>query len=141
MPQPRIPTAILQTRGAFEHDPARGRARANEPVPSGPLGDPPDRLDRDEREAWIELAAILPPGVAMNTDRWALEELVCLKVKCQRRIATAAERSELAKYLSKFGMTPADRSRVCATPEQLTRDEWDELDRPEVPTALPRSSE
>ena len=41
MPAKRIPTAIHQMKGSFEKNPSRGRARADEPKPDGPLGAPP----------------------------------------------------------------------------------------------------
>jgi hypothetical protein len=128
MPQPRIPTAILQAKGSFQHDPARGRARADEPQPAEPLGDPPECLDRDEKDMWHYVASLLPDGVAFSTDRLAMERLVCLLVKARRKIATSADESLIASYLAKWGMTPADRSRIHAVQPKQT-DEWDDLDK------------
>jgi hypothetical protein len=63
MTRPRKPTAVLEQGGAFVKDPQRKRARQNEPKPSGPIGDPPDHLDREEIQAWQYLASILLPGI------------------------------------------------------------------------------
>lgn len=91
----------------------------NEPKPTGELGDPPKSLKADEKEAWFELASLIPPGVAANTDRWHVEETVCLMALSRRLRAvgqrmTAAEGSQLISNLGKMGMNPADRSRVTA---------------------------
>ncbi len=131
MPQPRVPTAKLKARGAFLRHPERKRARANEPEPTGDLGEPPKELDRDEKAAWRYIASLLAPGVAANSDRVAMEEAACLLVSCRRKRATAAERLLLKNYLTSFGMTPADRSRVHAQkPEAPKNDPWSRLTQP-----------
>jgi hypothetical protein len=129
MPQPRIPTAQLDTRGSFLRHPERKRARANEPQPTGELGDPPKSLDRDEKAAWRYIASVLPPGVAKNSDRLAMEELARLLVICRLRSAKPGERLLLKNYLTSFGMTPADRSRVTVVdPIKKPDNPWDQLD-------------
>jgi hypothetical protein len=133
MPQPRIPTAKLEARGAFLKHPERKRARKDEPKPTGELGEPPKHLDRDEKAAWIYVASLLPPGVAANRDRIAMEEIACLLVSCRRKRATSAERNLLRGYLRDFGMTPADSSRVSASqPEKKKNDPWDRVQSPKV---------
>jgi len=131
MPQPRVPTAIIKARGGFLRHPERARARANEPQPTGELGPPPRHLANNEREAWVYISRIIPPGVAKNSDRIAMEEIACLLAKCRtkgKRAVKAAERQLLKSYLAEFGMTPAARSRVSATlPEKLDGDPWAEF--------------
>jgi phage terminase small subunit len=128
MPQRRVPTATLKARGSFIKHPERKRARKNEPQPTGELGDPPEHLDRDEKKAWKYVAALVPPGVAANRDRIAMEEIACLLVSCRRKRATSAERNLLRGYLRDFGMTPADSSRVAAQkPEAPKNDPWSRL--------------
>ena len=61
MARPRIDTASLHARGSFLRHPERLRARANEPIPSGELGEPPRILDRKEKAAWKYLASLLLP--------------------------------------------------------------------------------
>src|ERR1039458_6561198 len=116
MPQPRVPTAKLEARGSFLKHPERKRARKNEPQPTGELGDPPKHLDRDEKAAWIYVASLLPPGVAKNRDRVAMEEIACLLVSCRKRRATSA-----------------DSSRVSASqPEKPKNDPWDRVQSPKL---------
>ena len=133
MPQPRIPTAKLEARGAYLKHPERKRARKDEPKPTGELGEPPKHLDRQEKKAWRYVASLLPPGVAANRDRVAMEEIACLLVSCRRKRATAAERNLLRGYLRDFGMTPADSSRVSASqPDKPKNDPWDRLQSPKL---------
>lgn len=114
MGRPRKPTALLETAGAFAKNPQRRIARQGEPIPTGELGEPPACLDREEKAAWRELAAELQPGVAGNCDRSAFEELVKLKVGARRHRLSGTEQGLLLSYLSKFGLTPSDRSKVRA---------------------------
>jgi hypothetical protein len=128
LPQPRIPTAKLEARGSYLKHPERKRERAQEPKPTGELGDPPTELDKNEKAAWLYIASLLPPGVAKNSDRIAMEEAACLLITCRSKRATAAERNLLKAYLRDFGMTPADRSRVSASsPETPKNDPWSRL--------------
>src|SRR5215471_1512206 len=110
----RLPTAILEARGSFLHDPQRRRARANEPKPSGPLGDPPTHLKADQKALWHELAGLLPRGVAGNSDRIVMELLCVLMAKFRRGKAIPGEQKQIESLLGRFGMTAADRSRVTA---------------------------
>lgn len=118
MSRPRKPTALLELNGAFRKDPKRGRARASEPIPTGPLGDAPKYFSKRVRDIWNELASLAPAGVLTNADRW-LAETTCLLMAKQRRygiggrdgIATG-ELSILNQCLIRIGLTPADRSKV-----------------------------
>lgn len=115
MPRPRTPTVVLEMSGATKHDPARYADRANEPVPSGELGPPPEHLDAETKSIWAELATIAPPGVLSNADRWVVEMLCHLMWKLRSGIITTGETSNLLIALSRIGLTPADRSRVAVT--------------------------
>jgi hypothetical protein len=108
--RPRKPTAVLEASGAFLKNPQRKRPA--EPQPSGVLGDPPPHLEREETLTWHELAANIPPGVATNADRHTFEMLVCLMVGFRHRRLNGAELSQLTALSGRFGMTPADRSKV-----------------------------
>jgi hypothetical protein len=90
------------------------RARADEPQPTGALGEPHGDLTRAQKAIWLALAAELLPGVAGNSDRLAFRKLVCLEAKSRHSFTTASEEQLLRAYLKDFGMTPADRSRVHA---------------------------
>jgi hypothetical protein len=112
MARNRVSTEVLATRGAFEKDPARARARAGEPKPVGVLGPVPKHLNARQKKVWRELERIATPGVAALSDRWAFELLACLMTKFRDGQATAGEAKQIESLLSKMGMTASDRSRV-----------------------------
>lgn len=114
----RIPTATQELKGAFKKDPQRGRARANEPKPNGPLGVAPDHFTDAQKKVWSELAAIAPVGVLTNADRW-LVELACDLMDRRRRNEDigVGGYSQLGKFLSMMGLSPVDRSKV-SVPKQ-----------------------
>jgi hypothetical protein len=127
MPRPPLPTAIHEAKGTYVQHPER--RRADEPQPKAPIGEPPGRLNDEERSAWCELLEILPDGVATIECRWALERLVRLIVKSWKGVTAAWEEGLIRSYIAGFGMTPADRAKVHVKPA-LPRDEWDDLDGP-----------
>lgn len=116
MPKPRKPTHLLELCGAFKHDPARGEARANEPVPTGALGEPPSCLNKSQCAIWFELAAQVPPGVLTNADRFTVELTVRLIAKMRRGTAMASDTALLQNCLGRMGLTPSDRSKVSVVP-------------------------
>ncbi|MDP9039823.1 MAG: hypothetical protein M3O02_11220 [Acidobacteriota bacterium] len=73
MGRPRKPTAVLEATGAFQKDPRRAEARANEPKANGPIGDPPAYFDNVHRAIWFELIDECPSGVLAKSDRKHLE--------------------------------------------------------------------
>jgi hypothetical protein len=133
MTQPRIPTQILEARGSFLRHPERKRAREDEPKLNGPLGGPPPDFDREHCAVWHEHAAKMPPGVASSWDETAFEVVVCLIVNFRQRRKhnlpqVVGELSAMNKLFTQFGMTPADRSRVHAKPEEEKKDDpWSRL--------------
>jgi hypothetical protein len=118
MARPRTPTAVLKLRGAFKKDPKRAAARQNEPVPTGPLGEPPTRFDKYEKAAWSELAAIAPPGVLSNSHRWLVELACRLKARMDQHGVggnfglSVGEQAQFKDCLIRMGLTPADSSKV-----------------------------
>lgn len=109
----RTPTAVLEQKGAFQHDPARARARENEPIPSGPLGDPPDTFNAEQLRAWKETVAIVPPGVLTNADRHLVEKYARLRARESAGEAMkAAEHNLMMKIMTHFGMTPSARAQM-----------------------------
>lgn len=129
------PTAIHEINGAFDHNPQRRDAREHEPVPSGPLGDPPACLDETEAAIWHELEGMVPAGVLTNADRLLLE-ITCRLMKVERKGGRhipknegqvfepmkSSERSQLIQCLSRMGLTPADRTRLIAPTSGKTKD-------------------
>lgn len=115
----RKPTAVLELRGSFSHNPSRKRERMNEPVVTSLLGDPPSRLTPEQKNAWLEIANNCANGVLTQADRHSLEIAAVLLSEFWANGANmkGVHLSALTTILSKFGMNPADRSKVTA-PEQ-----------------------
>lgn len=114
MPRPRKPTAILSLEGRFRKNPARGRAREDEPVENEPLGGPSSHLRATEREIWVSVQKTLVDGVALESDRHSFELMVRLVSAMQGGTIDPKEIGHLIRLFALFGMTPADRSRVSA---------------------------
>jgi hypothetical protein len=113
----RTPTNVLEARGAYINHPERKADRVNEPRPTAPLGPPPKHFTKEEKKIWKELVRIAPAGVLTICDRWTVERCVQLVAKMRAGTMMCAEGSQLITCMSKLGMTPADRSKVSATPE------------------------
>lgn len=107
------PTAILDAKGSFITHPERRRPK--EPAVDKPLGSPPKHLAAPQQKAWKELAKQMPPGVARHSDRIAFEMMAVLLCKFRAGTAMAAESSQLLNLCARFGMTPADRTKVSSS--------------------------
>src|SRR5262249_30913683 len=74
------PSAIQEVKGYFQKNPDRKRPK--EPKPKKPLvKTPPKEFTDQEKAVWRELMKMLPPGVAFDSDKWALRHLVILEAK------------------------------------------------------------
>jgi hypothetical protein len=135
--RPRTPTSILEARGSFRHNPARGRARENEPRPGDPLGDPPeDWVERAKHsqkyvelvKCWSEIATQAAFGVLTSADRSHVEMTCRLMYKIRFEKTTAGDYAQLNKCLGQMGLNPSDRSRVNAGKKTAeTASEWAKL--------------
>lgn len=124
MSRPRTPTAILDARGSFVHDPQR---RREDPATSGPLPlTPPKNLTATEQAAWVELVSNAPTRVLANADYAVVELTAKLIVRMRADTLNGSEMGHLIKCLSQLGCTPADRSKVTAY-KDMPSSEWDEL--------------
>ena len=125
MPRPRLPTELLELRGAFRKDPQRRRAVG----PKSPIGigEPPEHLSEGEKAVWRELVANAPAGVLTGADRAVMELLVRLMARFRADWLTGAEFGILKGCLTELGWTPAARSKVIAgaTPEAPGPSPWD----------------
>src|SRR5215472_3167714 len=106
-------------RCLFKH--SQVAERENEPIPR-PFGACPAHLSSSAKKIWAEVFAKWQPGVAGDSDEAAFEILVCLLAnfryrKKARPPQVISEVSQMNLLLGKFGMTPADRSRVTASPD------------------------
>ncbi len=131
MPAHRVPTATLARRGAFKKDPQRARARANEPRPNGPIGEPPACLTPSQIKCWKEIIESAPEGVLTRADRFIVELAARLLALWRGRNAPPAwVGTQLRTCLASMGMTPSDRSRVGAGAPAPEASAWDAIDRP-----------
>jgi hypothetical protein len=128
----RTPTAILEARGSFINHKNRRDARAGEPVVTKKLGSPPKTFSDEQKKLWREFSKIVPPGVATYADRWAVEIVVSTMAKFRAGTISGTETGHLTSLLSRFGLTPADRSRVVSTLGPKEESEWAELDEPQT---------
>ena len=116
MARPRTATNVLALRGTFKKNPDRGRARADEPVVTEPLGDPPEQLSAECCVAWDYLHKCAPYGVLTRADRVAFELAAVLFAQFRQSPfeMDSAKIARLNALLGQFGMTPSDRSKVTA---------------------------
>jgi len=116
MARPRKPTNVLRLSGAFDKDPQRGVARANEPQNLECVGEPPERLNDQQLKAWNEIIENSPYGVLTKGDRHTLELTSVLLTEFWVLGANmkGTHMSMLNTLLAKMGMNPSDRSRVTA---------------------------
>jgi hypothetical protein len=131
----RKSTAELERKGAFDKNPARGRARAAEPVPLGTLGPPPEsflsKYDPGPQllAAWHELVEESKEVLITSADRGHFEMTCRLRVRCRRSGAKTGDFAQLNKYQSQLGLNPASRSLVNAVGVKTSaeeEDEWEE---------------
>src|SRR6266404_8707509 len=124
MPANRVPTSILEARGSFISHKNRKEARAGEPVVTKSLGNAPKTFTDEQKRVWREFARMVPAGVATYADRWGVELIVGAMTKFRAGTAKSMDMQQLSAMLSRFGLTPADRSRVVATLAPNPDDEW-----------------
>jgi hypothetical protein len=129
--RPALPKNVHKIKGTAKKHPERMRARENEPENTNPLGEPPKHLTRPERSAWDEISRQAIEGVLGEADRIAVELAACLLVKMRgqkiivdpktgKRKKTRPgpqDHNQFFKYLSQFGMLPADRSKLSIPPK------------------------
>jgi phage terminase small subunit len=128
MARPRTPTKVLQLRGADKKNPKRFKDRQNEPEPAAGIGEASQHLSEAEQKIWDELVGLVPAGVLGNSDRIALERVSVLlyQARYEREEWTSSKEKDLIQYLSRFGMTPSDRSKI-SVPKPKGADPWEDL--------------
>lgn len=127
MARPRKPTAILELNGSMKAHPERKRARANEPEPTGELGNAPSYMTAEEKKVWRELKRDVPSGVLTSAERIAVELVCRLTSRLRDGSIKPQECSVLRSTLGSLGLTAADRSKVSVKPKEKTKDEWSDF--------------
>jgi phage terminase small subunit len=142
MARPRKSSEEQNLKGAFDKDPSRARV---DPVAKALIGDPPKRLSKLEKSIWDELKANSLPGILKDSDRDAFETLCRLKA-IERKYGIGGPGSPLGlnngqltgmtNLFGRFGMTPADRTRLAAPAKKKTKaeDDFTEFDEPQKNT-------
>jgi hypothetical protein len=116
MSRPRKPTATLEQTGAFIKHPERKRDREGEPMPTEPLGDPPDRLGQEEKAIWYELSDQWP--WAKKSDRVSMELIANLLATFRNKRYSVGELAQLTSQIGRMGGTPSDRTRIKVSNDQ-----------------------
>lgn len=116
----RKPSAVLELTGAFDRNPSRRRARAAEPQPEGPIGDPPAHLPPTVAACWREIAELCCTGVLARSDRLAVEHAAHLLAHLRGRNwqVPPAVWLRFEAALGRLGLSPVDRARVSEAPPQ-----------------------
>ena len=129
MARPRKTTNVLALNGAFKHDPSRGRARADEPVPVGDLTEPPPEMPEDVAVRWREIVSLAHKGVLCEVDALIIEQTAYLLhlLRTEKWNVPAPIMGRYEACLGKLGMTPADRSRVQVRKSSTAADPLDEF--------------
>ena len=110
------PSAIQDCKGYFEKHPER--KRPNEPKPKVPLSTTaPKDFTPEQKVAWKELMKMLLPGVAFDSDKWALRHLAILEAKYRFCVLndkkyTADDHTKWLALLDRFGLNPSARTKV-----------------------------
>lgn len=112
MARPNLPTQLHEISGNYKKNPQR--RPQNIIQPKAGVGPAPENPSQDWRECWDEIVGQVCLGVLGDSDRIWLERAA--KLLAQSRTPgekwTGAEEKSLQTYLSRFGMNPADRSKI-----------------------------
>lgn len=120
------PSKVLEMRGAHRKHPER--KRKHEPVPRAGIGPAPRHLTPGQAAIWDEIVGITPAGVLGDSDRVSLESLVKLVDDMRQDFSkfTGSKMSQMISLLARFGLTPADRTRI-SVPSGKGGNEFEDL--------------
>jgi hypothetical protein len=105
----RTPTALLHLRGSTNHNAYRYRDRANEPLVKTPLPDPPRRLPKPVKQAWLEMRDY--GGLWITSADRFLVEIAAVLMAAQRN-GEQQTTSLLIGLLGKLGFSPKERAAL-----------------------------
>ena len=108
--RPRLPTAVLELRGAFKNHPSRLRDRKFEPLVTTPLPDPPRRLPKDVKAAWREMK---DRGFWLSSPDQFLTGIGAFYMARHRGgECSSAETALLITVLNMIGFSPSERRKL-----------------------------
>ena len=107
----RTATAVLELRGSTKHNAYRYRDRANEPIVTAPLPDPPRRLPRDVKAAWREMQSRGSLWLT-SADQFLVHIAAFYVARYRNNECSSAETSLLIGVLSKLGFSPKERGAL-----------------------------
>jgi phage terminase small subunit len=111
--RPRLPSNVLELRGAFKKHPERRRRDAQG---TGEFKtEPPAHLPAGAVPAWNYLVTRLPKIALTSSDEIAVE--IAARLLAQYWLTSDIDTmKELRQWLGKLGMTPADRTKMPSAP-------------------------
>jgi hypothetical protein len=112
MPRHKQPLEIAILKGSVRRNPQRYKGKS---ASSGlPLGEPPDHLSAQTREAWKDLEQSSLPGVLQGSDRFIMEVTAGLLAEFRNKPYdfTAGKYRSLLSCLGRIGLTPLERQKV-----------------------------
>jgi hypothetical protein len=110
MGRPRSPTSVLQLRGAFKINPGRFKDRKNEPLVTTALPEPPRRLPKPVKLAWLEMQSY--GWWLKSADRFLVEIAAVLMARYRIDELKSGDVSQLIGLLGKIGFSPNERGRM-----------------------------
>ena len=121
---PAKPLALKVLQGTDRKD----RINPDQPTPIRPIGICPRDFQADERKAYKQIVKQCHEGVLSDADSIAVEIAAALlaEFRRDRRSFPANKLGRLEALLSRFGMTPSDRQKVCAV-KKGAKDDWDAI--------------
>jgi hypothetical protein len=110
MSRPRIPTAVLELRGAFRRNPNRLKDRKYEPIVATPLPDPPKYLTKAATAAWHEMESW---GYWLTSaDQFLVAIAATLMARYRIDELKSGDVSLLIGLLGKIGFSPKERGAL-----------------------------
>lgn len=111
MGQHKKPTALKVLHGTDHRN--KQRQNPDEPEANG-LPDPSPTMSAGELACWNEIIGLVWDGVLSRSDSLALEIMARLLFEYRTNPADfqATKLKQLESFLARFGMTPADRTKI-----------------------------
>ena len=124
MANPKKPTALKKLQGTDKQN--KHRHNQSQPEVVRGIGKPASHLNNQQQKIWDEIVGNMYAGVLGEADRIALETLTRLvhEMRTDFTEMTAAKLTQMSNLLSRFGMTPSDRTKI-VIPKQEKGSDWD----------------